>query len=188
MTESNQTELTAAQVFDIWARLRPKDQARVQWVMKNYGHTLAEALEELSLLERIATHESGHVCAAIIYNIPIISVSITADTPHLHRGNYRAPADIGLECMATLCLSGPAAEMFFCGPITDGSDEDDIAMAKDYLTRAGVNPLRIGVEFNRPRASAEALVRTPFARHRIPLIAAALLRHGTLTGDEIGAL
>src|SRR4029077_3630595 len=82
MTESNQTELTAAQVFDIWARLRPKDQARVQWVMKNYGHTLAEALEELSLLERIATHESGHVCAAIIYNIPIISVSrINTQTP-----------------------------------------------------------------------------------------------------------
>jgi hypothetical protein len=48
--------------------------------------------------------------------------------------------------------------------------------------------LQIGFQLNRARASAEALVRTPFARHRIPLIAAALLRQGTLTGDEIGAL
>jgi hypothetical protein len=47
MNIAQQAGLTAAQVFDIWARLTPKHQARVQWLMANYGHTLAKAMEEL---------------------------------------------------------------------------------------------------------------------------------------------
>jgi hypothetical protein len=34
----------------------------------------------------------------------------------------------------------------------------------------------------------QRLVRTPFARRRIPLIAEALLRRGTLAGDEIDGM
>ncbi|MGA8699517.1 MAG: hypothetical protein WB689_37980, partial [Xanthobacteraceae bacterium] len=33
---------------------------------------------------------------------------------------YRAPANIGLERLVTMCLAGPAAERYFVGPITDG--------------------------------------------------------------------
>jgi hypothetical protein len=30
--------------------------------------------------------------------------------PHLHRGRYRAEANLALESMGTLCLAGPEAE------------------------------------------------------------------------------
>jgi hypothetical protein len=42
----------------------------------------------------------------LAYSIPIISVSIAADTPHLHRARYRAPRGLGLETLVALCLSG----------------------------------------------------------------------------------
>jgi hypothetical protein len=72
--------------------------------------------------------------AALAYSIPIIFVSIANGVPHLHRARYRAPHDLGLECMVTLCLSGPAAEELFFGSVTDGGDEGDYAMAV-ILTR-----------------------------------------------------
>jgi hypothetical protein len=68
---------------------------------------------------REAYHEGGHCVAALAYSIPIISVSIANGVPHLHRARYRAPHDLGLECMVTLCLSGPAAEELFFGSVTD---------------------------------------------------------------------
>jgi hypothetical protein len=83
----------------------------------------------VSLRQRISFHEAGHTTAALVYNIPIITVSIDADVPHLHRGHYRAPANIGLERLVTMCLAGPAAERYFVGPITDGSDATDYRMA-----------------------------------------------------------
>jgi hypothetical protein len=43
-------------------------------------------------------------------------------------------------------------------------------------------------EIARLRDAAERLVRTQWAQECIPLIADALLRHGTLTGDEIGVM
>ena len=73
-----------------------------------------------SLSERAAYHEAGHCAAALAYGIPIISVTIDADIPHLHWGRYRAQHDAGLECMARLCLARPAAETYFCGSIEDG--------------------------------------------------------------------
>jgi hypothetical protein len=44
-----------------------------------------------SLLERICFHEAGHVACAIAYGVPLISVTIEADRPHLHRAHYRPP-------------------------------------------------------------------------------------------------
>jgi hypothetical protein len=84
-----------------------------------------------------------------------------------------------------MCLAGAAAEEFFCGRIDDHSDRTKIAMAKDYLARAGYDLLQIGFQLNHYRDAAQRLVRTPWARHRIRLIAAALLQHGTLSGEEI---
>ena len=86
--------------------------------------------------------------------------------------------------MVTLCLAGPEAEREFCGTISDDSDRVDYEMARDYLARQ-LNPLRIGAELARYRDAAQRLVRSPWALHRIRLLADALLRHGTLSGEEI---
>jgi hypothetical protein len=64
----------------------------------------------VSFRERVASHEAGLVTAAIVYAIPIVAVSIDTDAPHTHRARYRAPHDLGLETLVTMCLSGPAAE------------------------------------------------------------------------------
>ena len=95
-----------------------------------------------SLIERISIHEAGHAVAALVFAVPIIRVTIENDTPHLHRGRYRAEANLALECMVTLCLAGPKAEREFCGPINDGSDRVDYAMAREYLARRIANPLQ----------------------------------------------
>jgi hypothetical protein len=60
-------------------------------------------------------------------------------------------------------------------------------MARHYLARR-FDPLQIGAEIARLRDAAHRLVRTPWAQQRIPLIAEALLRHGTIAGDEIGVM
>jgi hypothetical protein len=136
---------------------------------------------------RAAFHEAGHCAAAIIFGIPIIHVTIEADAGHLYRGHYRERAYLGLERIVTMCLAGPAAEEFFCGPIEDGTDRADYAMARHYLARR-FDPLQIGVEIARLRDASHRLVRTPWAQQRIRLVAAALLHHRTLTGDEIGVM
>jgi hypothetical protein len=83
-----------------------------------------------------------------------------------------------------MCLAGPAAEEYFCGSIEDGADRIDYEMARRHLARR-FEPLFIAAEIARHREAAERLVRTPWAEHRIRLIAEALLRHGTLSGEEI---
>lgn len=102
-----------------------------------------------SLRQRIAFHESGHVGAALIYNVPVVHVTIEGG-PHVRRARYRAPRDLGLEAIVVLCLAGRASEQHFCGRITDGSDQADLAMARDYL-RSGLGPLHVEVEFARYR-------------------------------------
>ena len=136
---------------------------------------------------RAAFHEAGHVCCALVYSIPIIRVTINAATPHLLRAYYRPPPGIGLEAMCVLCLSGPAAEEYFCGPITDGADRADIEMAKRHLART-CNLVMIGTGIRQARDAADRLVRTLSVRDQIRRIAAALLEHGSLTGEEIAAL
>jgi hypothetical protein len=99
-------------------------------------------------------------------------------------GRYHAPdADLGLECLVTLCLAGPEAEKQFCGPITDNSDRIDHEM--DYLARSIANPLQAAAELVRYRDAAQRLVRSPWAQAHIRLLADALLRCGALSGEEI---
>jgi hypothetical protein len=141
-----------------------------------------------SLRERCAYHESAHVTAALVLGVPVISVSIDNDTPHMHRARYRAPHDCGLETIVTLCLAGPEAETLFCGQITDGSDQPDLRMAREYLARSISNPLRAAAELSRLRDAAQRLVRSAWAQQRIRLLADALLRHGTLTADDVAVL
>ena len=124
--------------------------------------------------------------AALVFAIPVIRVTIADDRPHLRRAHYHAQdADFGLECMVTLYLAGPEAEKEFCGPITDGSDQNDYQMAREYLALRIANPLHAAAELACYRDAAQRLVRSAWAQHLICLLADALLRHGTLSGDEI---
>ena len=149
------------------------------------GNIPSTKRKAMNLRERTAIHEAGHATATLAFGIPLVSVTIE-HRPHLHRAHYRAPdADFGLECMVTLCLAGPEAEREFCGPITDNSDRVDYQMARDYLARHIANPLQAAAELVRFRDAAQRLVRSPWAQHRIVAIADALLRHGTLSADEI---
>jgi len=124
------------------------------------------------------------VCAALTFGVPIISVTIDPP-PNMHRGAYRAEHACGLEYLTVLCLAGIAAEEMFCGPITDGGDQPDLRMAREYLARSVPNPLRAAAELARCRDAAQRLVRSQWAQRRIRVLADALLRCGTLNGDEI---
>lgn len=140
-------------------------------------------IEPERLLERIVFHESGHCCAAIVFNIPIVSVSINVARPHVLRGRYRPLSlALGLETLVTFCLSGVAAETFYVGPVTDGSDATDLAMARQYLARH-LGPLQVEAEIVRCRAAGDRLVK--MEERRIKRIADALLKCGILSGDAI---
>ena len=138
----------------------------------------------VSFRERVATHEAGHCVAALVYGIPIVSVTID-NAPNMHRGAYKAAHACGLECLTVLCFAGIAAEELLCGPITDGSDQPDLRMAREYITRRVSSPLQVSLELARCRAAAERLVRSAWAQQHIRLLADALLRCGTLSGEEI---
>jgi hypothetical protein len=97
--------------------------------------------------------------------IPIIRVSIADDRPHVHRGRYHAQdANLGLECLCVLYLSGPEAEKEFCGTITDDSDRVNYQMAYEFLARQ-LNPLQIGGALVRFRDAAQRLVRSQSTVH-----------------------
>jgi hypothetical protein len=136
-------------------------------------------------VQRTCVHESGHAVACLCLGIPLAHVSI--DPPHLHRGRYQPAHDAGLECLATMCLSGPAAETIYVGPITDGGDHGDYRMAREYLARR-CGPLQIATELDRLRDAAARLLTTEWASRSVHLIADALLRRQTLSGADIEAL
>ena len=48
-----------------------------------------------------------------------------------------------------------------CGPITDGADQGDLRMAREYVSRVISNPFQAAAELSRYRAAASA---TPKAR------------------------
>jgi hypothetical protein len=135
------------------------------------------------LLRRIATHEAGHTIACVTFAVPIVGVTVL-DRPHLQRGPL--PPGLALEIVGTICLAGQAAEEAFCAPLPPGDPGDlfDYEMAERHLRRH-VGPLRLSLEFTRLRDSARALVRTSWAKRAIPLLAEALQRCGTLTGDQV---
>ena len=58
-------------------------------------------------------------------------------------------------------------------------------MAREYLARRIANPLHAAAELARFRAAAQRLIRSGWARQRIDVLADALQRHGTLTGEQI---
>jgi hypothetical protein len=136
-----------------------------------------------TLAERIAYHESGHCIACITFAVPVISATVVY-RPLVRRGRLRAA--LGVEVVATICLSGWETEIAHCGPPPRGDDGDrfDFEMAERHL-RQHVGPLRLAMEFERCRASARALVRTPWAQRAIPKLAEALQRYGTLDGERI---
>jgi hypothetical protein len=136
-----------------------------------------------ALLERIAHHEAGHACACIVYGVPLISVTVV-DRPLVRRGRLRG--GLGVEIVGTICFAGPAAEELFCGLAApaDRGNRIDYEMAYAHLQRH-VGPLRRGLEFERARDSARALVRTSWAQRVIPVLAEALQRYGTLDGDQV---
>jgi hypothetical protein len=140
-----------------------------------------------SLRQRTATHEAGHVCAAIVYGIPVLSVTID-HAPNMHRGHSKAAHACGFECLTVLCLAGPAAEELFCGPITDpAAIQQDLRMARAHLSRAIADPLQVIAELLRCRDAAARLVRSQWGATRIAKLAEALLRQGTLRGEQIFA-
>jgi hypothetical protein len=138
----------------------------------------------VTTLERVAHHEAGHACVCILYNVPVISVTVAEGQGLVRRGPM--PRDLPVEVVGTICFCGPAAEELFCGPAPRGDrgDRIDYAMAYEQLQRR-VGPLRRGLEFERLRDSALRLVRTSWAQRAIPALAAALQRCGTLNGEQI---
>ncbi len=131
------------------------------------GPSLLSDCAELARTARSAMRLAGHAVAAFTFGIPIISVTIAEEKPHLRRGRYRAHARLRP-----------------CGRIDDGDDKFDLETARDYLAREFA-PLRAAAEIARYRDAAQRLVRSPWAQDRIRLIADALLRQGTLNGEEI---
>jgi hypothetical protein len=139
-------------------------------------------LKTYALERRAAIHEASHTIAAINFGIPIIRVTIADGQPHLHRGTYRQQRDLAVESLVILCLAGPAGEELICGAVDDGDDRIDVDAARRYL-RDDYPDAEIEYQMLRMRLAAERLVAS--SRRQIEIITNALLRYGSLTGDEI---
>jgi hypothetical protein len=104
----------------------------------------------------------------------------------VHRGRYQAPdRNLGSELLTVMCLSGAAAEELICGPISDDGDQIDIEMVRGYL-RERYTEAQLALQLECMPLAARRLVASQ--RAKIETVAAALLKSGTLTGDEIIAL
>jgi hypothetical protein len=60
--------------------------------------------------------------------------------PHLLRDRFRRERSSAAEALCIVCLSGPAAEQLFFGPIEDDGDKIDQQMARRYLPTASPIP------------------------------------------------
>jgi hypothetical protein len=88
---------------------------------------------ERSFSIRCAYHEAGHAIAAFNFGIPVITVSVVGNRPHLHRARWSTSSGIGVEAMTILCVASPIAEEMFIGSVNDG--RFDYEMARDILLR-----------------------------------------------------
>ena len=137
----------------------------------------------VSFRERVATHEAGHCVAALTFGIPILSVTID-QAPNMHRGAYRAEHACGLEYLTVLCL----AELRVRSCSADRSPmaaTNPICAWRARIFARHFDPLRAAAELARCRDLAQRLVRSVWAEQRIRVLADALLRCGTLSGEEI---
>ncbi len=143
-----------------------------------------------SLKLRRAYHESGHVAAALRLGIAVRDVTIIGDFPQMRRDERRfRPADTlaRAQRLTLICLSGPAAELHFCGPFEDDGDLGDVMQARRYLGR-WFEPPAVEQEIAHWRDEARRLVRQRWAGQRIKALAGHLLACGSLSGREIGRL
>jgi hypothetical protein len=101
------------------------------------------------------------------------------------RGRFQRTRSTAIEHLGIICLSGPAAEELFCGPITDGGDHTDLTMAKNYIKDSYYPEITHGYHLSRLRSAAEHLVRSHWAKERIQKVADALLVHGSLDAETI---
>jgi hypothetical protein len=136
-----------------------------------------------SLRQRIATHEVGHVLAALTFGIPLISVSVVGH-PHAQCGRYHPPPGLGIEALLTFYLAGSESEKEFFGTSDDDDSRGDLDSARAELARRYA-PLQIGFQLLRHRDAARRLVSSAWAQQKIRVLAAALLAHGTLSGEQI---
>jgi hypothetical protein len=139
-----------------------------------------------TLLERVAYHEVGHALAALLFGIPIRTVTVEGQ-PHLHRGELPLDPGLTLEALLTLCLAGPECERLHCGALDDGGDTLDIDAAFRHL-RHELSPLEVLGEYSRARNAAAALVATPWARRCTVRLVQALVERGTLSGEDLYSL
>lgn len=132
-------------------------------------------------------HEASHATACQIYSLPILTVNIDSDQPEYRRARLNTLQKLlqpdYLESCVVVCLAGGAGEKLFFGSIL--GDSGDLVQARQHLSRR-FGPLEIGFQLARMRDAADALVR--LEQQRIRRIADALLRHGSLTGQQITAL
>jgi hypothetical protein len=135
-----------------------------------------------ALRQRICIHEAGHAAAALCFGLPILSVSV--DPPRLLRQRLRPPE----EAWLTVCFSGGAAERLHIGGGFDECGEiEDYRMAHSFL--CGRYPLvEIGLRIDTAMLAAERLIKTAWARARVPVIAQALNARGVLSGEDVYAL
>jgi hypothetical protein len=118
-----------------------------------------------------------------VLGLPILEITIV-DGAYLHRGHYAPGHDLGIECLAIMCLAGSEG-VFFAGSGDDYyGDAIDLDMVRRYLQPR--SELEFIAEVARLRAAARRLVVSE--QTNIEIIAAALMRRGTLSGDEVAEL
>jgi hypothetical protein len=135
-----------------------------------------------ALRHRICIHEAGHVAAALCFALPILSVSV--DPPRLLRQRCRPPAEMWL----CVCFAGGAAErLHIGGGFNERGEIEDYRMAHRFLCEYYPR-IEVGLRIDTARVAAERLIKTAWARARVPVIAQALDARGTLSGEEVYSL
>lgn len=158
--------------------------------------------------ERLAYHEAGHAAAAVSLGRGVGKATIVPEPP-LYSGyvDYAIVFDVPtlrrnpreMDNQIVLGLAGPVAQARASGQALAWEDEDDFLDAVELLT--GINVLSAQVEgrsaFEAIGAKNRAHLITLIDRTErtmdehwgeVEAIAAALLKSGTLSGDEVHSL